>query len=243
MLDYFSPSEVNPHWAHAEPAPHGEPVVSDEGFVGSANDGEHASSKGGLRPQVTGGGVVGTKACPLTNACLGPSGGRAPRLVPRSRYRGPRGRPIGLVPEGPRVAWGLVFVSAVFPVTIDRTGSSLILFGVQARGLPIWISLPIVFAVPGPALNRGHAGRREGLGQSVLTLRAPRTATGRAARPLGFVPGGGECSGATATLHWGRAAPDPVGVVRTVRLRRSSFARRMSGSRGSSGSTASRSRR
>ena len=50
----------------------------------------------------------------------------------------------------------LVFVSAVFPVTIDRTGNSLILFGVQARGLPIWISLPIVFAVPGPALNRGQ---------------------------------------------------------------------------------------
>jgi hypothetical protein len=28
MLDYFSPSEVNPDWAHGEPAPHGEPVVS-----------------------------------------------------------------------------------------------------------------------------------------------------------------------------------------------------------------------
>ena len=41
----------------------------------------------------------------------------------------------------------LVFVSAVFPVTIDRTGSSLIFFGgFQTRGLPIWISLPIVFA-------------------------------------------------------------------------------------------------
>ena len=85
----------------------------------------------------------------------------------------------------------LVFVSAVLPVTIERTGSSLIFFGVQARGLPIWISLPIVFALPCPALNRGHAGRREGLGQSALTLRAPRTPTGRAARPLGSVPGGG----------------------------------------------------
>ena len=41
----------------------------------------------------------------------------------------------------------LVFMSAVFPVTIDRTGSSLIFFGgFQARGLPIWISLPIIFA-------------------------------------------------------------------------------------------------
>lgn len=41
----------------------------------------------------------------------------------------------------------LVFLSAVFPVTIDRTGSGLIFFGgFQARGLPIWISLPIVFA-------------------------------------------------------------------------------------------------
>jgi SAM-dependent methyltransferase len=41
----------------------------------------------------------------------------------------------------------LVFLSAVFPVTIDRTGSSLIFFGgFSARGLPIWISLPIVFA-------------------------------------------------------------------------------------------------
>ena len=41
----------------------------------------------------------------------------------------------------------LIFLSAVFPVTIDRRGSSLIFFGsFQARGLPIWISLPIVFA-------------------------------------------------------------------------------------------------
>jgi len=41
----------------------------------------------------------------------------------------------------------LVFASAVFPVTIDRTGSSLIFFGgFQTRGLPIWISLPIIFA-------------------------------------------------------------------------------------------------
>ena len=41
----------------------------------------------------------------------------------------------------------LVFMSAVFPVTIDRSGSGLIFFGgFQARGLPIWISLPIVFA-------------------------------------------------------------------------------------------------
>jgi hypothetical protein len=41
----------------------------------------------------------------------------------------------------------LVFASAVFPVTIDRTGSSLIFFGGFAtRGLPIWISLPVVFA-------------------------------------------------------------------------------------------------
>jgi SAM-dependent methyltransferase len=41
----------------------------------------------------------------------------------------------------------LVFISAVFPVTIDRTGSSLIFFGgFQTRGLPIWISLPLVFA-------------------------------------------------------------------------------------------------
>jgi len=22
MLDYFSPSDANPHWAHGEPAPH-----------------------------------------------------------------------------------------------------------------------------------------------------------------------------------------------------------------------------
>lgn len=47
-------------------------------------------------------------------------------------------------------AWlgALIFLSAVFPVTIDRRGSSsLIFFGsFQARGLPIWISLPIVFA-------------------------------------------------------------------------------------------------
>src|SRR5215216_2246059 len=41
----------------------------------------------------------------------------------------------------------LVFISAVFPVTIDHTGSSLIFFGgFQTRGLPIWISLPLVFA-------------------------------------------------------------------------------------------------
>jgi SAM-dependent methyltransferase len=41
----------------------------------------------------------------------------------------------------------LVFISAVFPVTIDRTGSSLIFFGgFQTRGMPIWISLPLVFA-------------------------------------------------------------------------------------------------
>jgi len=41
----------------------------------------------------------------------------------------------------------LVFASAVFPVTIDRTGSSLIFFGgFQTRGLPIGISLPIIFA-------------------------------------------------------------------------------------------------
>ena len=43
--------------------------------------------------------------------------------------------------------------------------------------------------------------------------------------------------------HRGRDAPDPAGTLRTVPRRRSSFARRMSGSRGSSGSTAERSGR
>jgi len=239
MLDYFSPSEVDPHWAHAEPAPHGEPVVSDEGFVGSASDGEHASSKGGLRPQVTGGGVVGTKACPLHERMSRAIGRTCSSARSSESVSGSSGSADRIGSGGPPLLLGvLVFVSAVFPVTIDCTGSSLILFGVQARGLPIWISLPIVFAVPGPALNRGHAGRREGLGQSVSEHRL--------AAPLDHCdsyPAAVECSGATATLHWGRSAPDPVGVVRTVPLRRSSFARRMSGSRGSSGSTASRSRR
>ena len=48
----------------------------------------------------------------------------------------------------PMLLGALIFLSAVFPVTIDRRGSSsLIFFGsFQARGLPIWISLPIVFA-------------------------------------------------------------------------------------------------
>ena len=41
----------------------------------------------------------------------------------------------------------LLYLSAVFPVTIDRSGSDLIFFGsFEAHGLPIWISLPLVFA-------------------------------------------------------------------------------------------------
>jgi SAM-dependent methyltransferase len=49
--------------------------------------------------------------------------------------------------KAPMLLAALIFLSAVFPVTIDRTGSSLIFFGgFQTRGLPIWISLPIVFA-------------------------------------------------------------------------------------------------
>src|SRR5512132_738694 len=31
------------------------------------------------------------------------------------------------------------------PVTIDRTGGSLVYFGVQVHGLPVWLMLPFVF--------------------------------------------------------------------------------------------------
>jgi SAM-dependent methyltransferase len=58
--------------------------------------------------------------------------------------------------RGGRSAWfvwapvlvaGLLFLSAVFPVTIDRAGGSVIFFGsFEARGMPIWVSLPLVFA-------------------------------------------------------------------------------------------------
>ena len=41
----------------------------------------------------------------------------------------------------------LMFLAIVFPVTIDRSGSGLIFFGsFHPQGLPIWASLPIVFA-------------------------------------------------------------------------------------------------
>ena len=41
----------------------------------------------------------------------------------------------------------VMLLSAIFPVTIDRTGSGLIFFGsLQPNGFPIWVSLPIVFA-------------------------------------------------------------------------------------------------
>jgi hypothetical protein len=39
----------------------------------------------------------------------------------------------------------LVGFVLAFPITIDRTGSQLIYFGVTARGLPLWIVLPLVF--------------------------------------------------------------------------------------------------
>ncbi|MFN2590140.1 MAG: spermidine synthase, partial [Actinomycetota bacterium] len=42
------------------------------------------------------------------------------------------------------LAFFVAFV-LVFRVEIDRTGNELIYFGAQASGLPIWITLPIVF--------------------------------------------------------------------------------------------------
>jgi spermidine synthase len=38
----------------------------------------------------------------------------------------------------------LVFVTAL-PVEIDRTGSDLVFFGLEERGLPAWIMLPVIF--------------------------------------------------------------------------------------------------
>jgi len=32
-----------------------------------------------------------------------------------------------------------------FPATIDRTGGTLVYFGVQTHGLPVWVMLPFVF--------------------------------------------------------------------------------------------------
>ncbi len=39
----------------------------------------------------------------------------------------------------------LVGFVRIFPVTIDRTGSQLIYFGALVRGLPMWVTLPVIF--------------------------------------------------------------------------------------------------
>jgi len=52
-----------------------------------------------------------------------------------------RWAPVGLA--------GLVVFVQIFPVMIDRTGSELIYFGgaLQTTGLPIWITLPVIFVM------------------------------------------------------------------------------------------------
>ena len=58
-----------------------------------------------------------------------------------------RGGRANWFPWAPLLLALVMFLSATFPVTIDRTGSGLIFFGsLQPNGFPIWVSLPIVFA-------------------------------------------------------------------------------------------------
>ena len=58
-----------------------------------------------------------------------------------------RGGRANWFPWAPLLLALVMFLSATFPVTIDRTGSGLIFFGsLQPNGFPVWISLPIVFA-------------------------------------------------------------------------------------------------
>jgi SAM-dependent methyltransferase len=58
-----------------------------------------------------------------------------------------RGGRSGWFRWSPLLLAGVMALSAFFPVTIDRTGSDVIFFGsYRASGLPIWVSMPVVFA-------------------------------------------------------------------------------------------------